>query len=39
MIFKAFANVVKTNGSESQNHGRKDGRYSIMIITAAEIKK
>ena len=39
MIFKAFANVVTAKGSESQNHGLKFGRYSIVIITTAEIKK
>ncbi|MEP6596449.1 MAG: hypothetical protein ABJA71_10915 [Ginsengibacter sp.] len=26
MIFKAFAKVVTTKGSESQNHGLKEGR-------------
>jgi len=39
IIFKAFANVVTTKGSESQNHGLKEGRYSIIIITTAEMKK
>jgi hypothetical protein len=39
MILNAFAKVVKTKGSESQNQGRRDGRHSIVIITIAEIKK
>ena len=39
IIFKAFAKVVTTKGSESQNHGLKDGRTSIIIITTAETKK
>jgi len=39
MIFKALANVVRTNGSESQNHGRSMGVNSITTTTIAEIKK
>jgi hypothetical protein len=39
IIFKAFAKVVTTKGSESQNHGLRDGRVSIIIITIAETKK
>ena len=39
IIFNALANVVTTKGSESQNHGLKDGRASIIIITIAETKK
>ena len=39
MIFSALAKVVTTKGSESQNHGRRLGITSIIIITAAEIKK
>ena len=39
IIFKAFAKVVTTKGSESQNHGRNDGMASIVIITTAETKK
>jgi hypothetical protein len=39
IILNAFANVVRTKGSESQNHGLKEGRYSIIIITTAEMKK
>ena len=39
IIFKAFAKVVTTKGSESQNHGRSDGSVSMMIITIAETKK
>ena len=39
MIFKAFANVVTTNGSTVQNHGRRSGMISIKTITAVDIKK
>ena len=39
MIFNALAKVVTTKGSESQNHGRRLGITSIMIITIAEMKK
>ena len=39
IIFNAFAKVVRTNGSESQNHGLKDGIKSIVAITIAEMKK
>ncbi len=39
IILIALANVVTTKGSESQNHGLKFGMISMIIITAADIKK
>jgi hypothetical protein len=39
IILKAFANVVTTKGSDIQNQGLRVGKYSIVMITAAEIKK
>jgi hypothetical protein len=39
MIFKALANVVRTKGSEIQNHGLSVGVSIITTTTTAEIKK
>lgn len=39
MIFKAFAKVVTTKGSESQNQGRREGITSIIVMIIADTKK
>lgn len=39
IILIALENVVTTKGSTNQNHGLRSGIISIIVITAADIKK